>query len=117
MHQVSTVLQGNYNAVVSTSYEKGLFGICDFCLNEQCIANLLSVPPHEKDGYVLDYITNCDWVVTTPEGKTIFFQKDVGMCNGIPYLDVRGNHNAFVMIQNFREKFGMFTEKQVEKGI
>ena len=35
----------------------------------------------------------------------------------MPYLDVRGNHDAFVMIQTVCDKFGMFTEKKVEKEI
>ena len=39
------------------------------------------------------------------------------MCERMPYLDVCGDHDAFVMIQAVREKFGMFTEKQVEKAI
>ena len=117
VHQASTVLQGNCNSVISTSDEKGFFGLWDFWLNEQGIANLLSIPQLEKYGYVINYTTNRDWVVTTPERKTVMFQKDVDMCKGMPYLDVRGNHDAFVMIQTFREKFGMFTEKQVEKAI
>ena len=39
------------------------------------------------------------------------------MCMGIPYLDVRGNHDVFVMIQTVQDKFSTFTEKQVEKAI
>ena len=79
--------------------------------------DLLSIPQLEKDGYVIDYNTNRDWIVTTPEGKTLMFQKDVSMCKGIPYLDVHGNHNAFVMIQTVRDKFGVLTDKQVEKAV
>ena len=39
------------------------------------------------------------------------------MSEVMPYLDVHGNHDAFVMIQTVYEKFGMFTEKQVENSI
>ena len=78
---------------------------------------LLSIPQIDEDGYIIDCNTNRDWVVTTPEGKTLFFQKDVGMCEIMPYLDVLGNHDAFVMIQTIRKNFGMFTEKQVEKDV
>ena len=60
--------------------------------------NLIYIPQLEKDEYVIYYNTNRDWIVTTPEGKTLFSQKYVGMCKRIPYLDVRGNHNAFVII-------------------
>ena len=96
---------------------KRIFGLWDFWLNEQDIANLLSIPQLENDGYTIDYNTDRDWVVTMPEGKTILFQKDVGICKGMPYLDVYGNHDNFVMIQTVRKKFGMFTEKKVEKAI
>ena len=94
LNQVSTVLQGNCNAGVSTSDEKGFFGLWYFYLNEQGIMNLLSIPQLEKYRYIIDYITNRDRVVTTREGKTILFQKYYSMCEGMPYLDVRGNHNS-----------------------
>ena len=32
-------------------------------------------------------------------------------------MDVCGNHDAFLMIQTVPEKFGIFTEKKVEKDI
>ena len=81
---VTTVLQGNCNAGVSTSNEKGFYGLWNFWLNEQGIANLLSIPQLEKDGYTIDYNTKQDWVVTTPEGKCILFLKETGMCEGMP---------------------------------
>ena len=87
VHEDITVLQGNYNAGVSTSKEKGYYYLMNFLLNEQGIANLLSIPQLEKDGYLIDYNTKRDWAVTTPEGKTLLFKKDVGMCKGMPYLD------------------------------
>ena len=52
-----------------------------------------------------------------PEGKNILFQKYVGMCEGMPYLDISGNHDACVMIQTLCDKFGIFTDKQAEKAI
>ena len=45
------------------------------------------------------------------------FKKDTGMCKGMPYLDVRDNHEALVLLQTFREKFGLFTERQVNCAI
>ena len=41
---VGTVLQGNCNAGVSTSQEKGVYGLWSFWLNKKGIANLLSIP-------------------------------------------------------------------------
>ena len=51
---IPTVLQGNCNAGVSTSNEKGFYGLWNLWLNEQGITNLLSIPQIEKDGYTID---------------------------------------------------------------
>ena len=67
IREVKTVLQGNCNAGVSTSNEKGYYGLWNFWLNEQGIANLLSIPQLEKNGYLIDYNTKRDWAVTSPE--------------------------------------------------
>ena len=39
---------------VSASNEKGIYGLWSFWLNEKGIANLLSIPQLEKDGYTID---------------------------------------------------------------
>ena len=89
---VGTVLQGNCNAGVSTSKEKGAYGLWSFWLNEKGIANLLSIPQLEKDGYTIDYNTKRNWVVTTPLGKCLLFKSDTGLCAGMPYLDICENY-------------------------
>eukprot|EP00957_Ditylum_brightwellii_P022656 1708533-Ditylum_brightwellii.AAC.1 len=66
---VEMVLQGNCNTGVSTSKEKGVYGLWSFWLNKKGIANLLSILQLEKDGYTIDYNTKRNWVVTTPSGK------------------------------------------------
>ena len=35
----------------------------------------------------------------------------------MPYLDIRENHEALVLIQTVRENFGKFTERQVNCAI
>ena len=35
----------------------------------------------------------------------------------MPYLDVRENHEALVLIQTVCENFGKFTERQVNRAI
>ena len=62
----TTVLQGQCNAGVSTSAEKGVYGQWTFWLNKKSIVNILSIPQLEKDGYTINYNTKRDWVVTTP---------------------------------------------------
>ena len=115
VREVKTVLQGNCNAGVSISKEKGYYGLWSFWLNEHGIANLLSIPQLEKDGYVIYYNSKKDWTVTTPSGKVLVFKKDTGTCAGMPYLDIRENHDALAMIQTVRDNFGMFTESKSKR--
>ena len=49
VNTVTTVLQGNSNAGVSTSNEKGFYGLWNFWINEQGNANLISIPQHENN--------------------------------------------------------------------
>ena len=35
----------------------------------------------------------------------------------MPYLDFLDNHEALVLIQTVREKFGLFTERQINRAI
>ena len=53
---------------------------------DSSIANLLSVPQLEADGFTIDYNTNRDWVVTTPEGEEIVFKKDTGKCKVFTFI-------------------------------
>jgi len=51
------------------------------------IANLLSVPQLETDGFKVEY-TNSLWTVTTLERDVISFKKDTGKCGGFPYIEM-----------------------------
>ena len=114
---VDTVLHGNYNAGVSVSKGKGAYGLWSFWLNEKGIVNLPSIPQLEKDGYTIDYNTKRNWVVTAPSGKCLLFKSGTGLCVGMPYMDIRENHEALVLIQTVCENFGKFTECQVYRAI
>ena len=116
VHTVNTVLRGNCNAGVTSTNVKGYYGLWQFWLNKKGIANLLSIPQLEKDGFVVSY-TDGIWVVTTPSGEKIVFQKDTGICAGMPYLDMREQQDAFVMIETVRKRFENFTEQQVKDAI
>ena len=60
------------------------------------IANLLSIPCRERDGYRVTYDTSTYWLINCPNGLTLKFKKDVGVCEGFLYIkhhescDVRG---------------------------
>ena len=117
MHEVSTVLRGNCNTGVTSTNVKGYYGLWEFWLNKTGIANLLSTPQLEKAGYVVDYNTKRNRVVTTPSGKEIIFKKDTGICDGMPYIYMREHQEAFAMVETVCQHFEGFTQKQVEDAI
>ena len=114
---VSSILRGNCNAGVTSTNVKGVYELWEFWLNKKGIANLLSIPQLEKDGFEIDYNTKRDWVVKTPAGKTIVFKRDTGLCEGMPYIDMREHQDAFAMVQTVRKNFEGFTRRQVKKAI
>ena len=54
-------------------------------LNENGIDNLISIPNLEVDGYVVRTGTKGEWQVVTPEGETVPFKRDKGMCRDAIY--------------------------------
>ena len=79
-------------------------------LNEHGIANLLSIPILEKAGYKVSTHTDSDWVVTTPQGENIIFERDTGICGGMPFLDLRRHKKTGVaMIETVRENYRNYT--------
>ena len=68
-------------------------------LNVRVIANLISVPMLEEAGYIVSSHTKKDWEVATPEGVTITFRRDTGICKGMPYIDLREEKTRIAMIQ------------------
>ena len=63
VHEVDTILKGNCHAGVTTSNEKGWFGRFKMWINKQGIANLLSLPQLEDDGFRIVYDTLKEWVL------------------------------------------------------
>ena len=68
--EVDTILKGSYNAGVTTSNTKGLFGF-EMWLNRSGIANLLYIPQLEEDGFRVKYDTNTEWGIISPSGEEI----------------------------------------------
>ena len=79
--------------------------------------NLLSIPQLEEDGYVIDYNTKRDWIVTTPQGDEIRFKRDTGLCNRMLYIDLRESRAGVIMLETLQKNFEGFTKKQVKKAI
>ena len=77
VRQVDVALRGKCNGGESHSDEKGC--VLDmFCmwLVRSGIANLLSLPTLERDGYVCSYHTNSPWIVECPDGTILKFKRD-----------------------------------------
>ena len=83
-------------------------------LNENGIANLISIPKLEADGYVVRTNTNGEWQVVTPEGENIPFKRDRGMCVGMPYINLREFKQGLVLIETVRKNMGGFTHEEIE---
>ena len=52
------------------------------------IANILSVPQLERDGFEVDYVKR-KWSIVCPNGTVLSLKLDSGLCEGFPYLDIR----------------------------
>ena len=99
VHEVDTVLKGNCNAGVTSINQKGWSGAFEMWLNQQETANLLSIPQLEEDGYHVTYDTLKEWILITPQGKIIVFKRDTGICNRMPYIDMREHKKVCALVQ------------------
>ena len=118
IHNVDTYLKGHYNFRVTVCKEQGFDGIFKMWLNHNSTVHLLLISQLEKYGYKITYNTVHDWVVTTPKGKKITFKHDTGLCNCIPYFNLREHRDIGVtMLQTARKNFKGSTKKQVKKTI
>jgi hypothetical protein len=63
------------------------------------IANLLSLPQLEADGFTVRYHTGGNCIVTTPPGEKItFLQEENSICCRFPHIDIQ-SIDAVTMIQ------------------
>ena len=78
-------MNGRYNAGVTKTATRGWFGSIHVWLNEDGIANLISIPMLEADGCEVSMNKkNC--IVRTPAGEEIVFKRDTGVCKGMPQV-------------------------------
>ena len=85
-------------------------------LNEQGIVNLLSIPMLEEARYKVSTLTDEDWKVTTLRGEVIIFERDTGMCNCMPYIDLLEHAEGLVMLETVEKNMEMFTKREIEKA-
>ena len=115
MHKGETTMNGSFNAGTVSTNTKGWYGDFQVWLNKKGITNLLSIPMLEEYGYIVSTHTKGDWVVTNPKGKKIVFKRDTGVCNRMPYIDLRENMEGFAMIETIRKQFDGATNKEIER--
>ena len=82
-------MDGNYNAGSVLLNGKGWYKNFQVWLNKRGIVHLLSIPMLEEAGYKASAHTDSEWKVTTPRGEAIVFKSDIGICNCMPYIDLR----------------------------
>ena len=64
-------------------------------VNEGGIANLLSIPQLEKDGFRVTSGTHGEWIMHSPRGKKLVFKRDIGNLKNMPYINVDDVTKAF----------------------
>ena len=89
------------NAGTTRITKRGYCGRLRVWLNENGIANIIYIPKLETDGYVFRTDTKGEWQFVTPKGETIPFQRDKGMCVGMPYIDLQEFKQGLVIIETF----------------
>ena len=67
-------MTGRYNAGTTVLKMQGTYGNFQVWLNKKGIANLISIPVLEANGYILSTHTHRNWLVTTPQGTDITFK-------------------------------------------
>ena len=123
---VNTILRGSCNDSTKFSNEKGWYkGLFHMWLLRNGIANLLSFPQLESEGYCVTYDTMTDWVIHVPKGPCIThgtkleLKRGRGVCAGSPYLYMAdpAHKNAVVMFQTVRANLKGLTSSEVRKAV
>ena len=99
-------MNGNCNARTTRMTKRGYYGRLRVWMNENGIANRISIPKFEADGYVVRTDTKGELQVVTSEGETIPFKRDKGMCVGMPYIDLQEFKQGLVLIETVRGNMG-----------
>ena len=101
-------MHGRCNAGVTKTATRGWFGSLHVWLNEDGIANLISIPMLEADGCEVSMNTKEDWIVRTPAGEEIVFKRDSGVCKGMPYIDLHEHMHGFTLIETIEDTMNKF---------
>ena len=73
----------------------------DTWINPQIIINILSNLKLYKAGYNITYDTKGDWVVYTPEGKSINFKHESGYCEGMTCMNLSETGSEVILLHDW----------------
>ena len=114
-------LKGHCNAEPSYSDEKGRYhDLFELWLVRHGIANLLSIPRLEKDGFRVTYDTLTTWEIHCPDEKIITLKCDTGLCDRFLYLDMKEHKEEIAMLQmvpTIRANFKGYTKRDIKDAI
>ena len=111
-----TTLVGNCNTGATLSSLKGYYGKLHMWVNENGMANFLSIPCLEEEGYYIEYARDKEWVVKSPREVVIPLKRDTCLTKGMLYIYIREWKEGVGTIQTERKKFDNFTSEEIEKG-
>eukprot|EP00804_Cyclotella_cryptica_P018938 CCRYP_006456-RA/>CCRYP_006456-RA protein AED:0.43 eAED:0.42 QI:0/0/0/1/1/1/2/0/255 len=112
IHKVAVGLRQNCIAGSSIMNKMGYWWRFKLWYSPNKIANLLSVPKLERDGYKIDLWTEKGCKVHAPDGTVLHFKWDTGLFQGMPYLDM--DDTQFTTVHTNYESFNC---KEVDKAI
>ena len=78
VYEGAGAMKGNCNAGTTRMTKRRYYRRLRVWLNENGIANLISIPKIEANGNVVKTDIKGEWQVVTPEGETIPFKRDKG---------------------------------------
>ena len=89
------------------------------CLVRNSIANLLSLPQLESEGYHITYDALNNWFIHVIDGPLrtlctkLVLKSGMGVCKGFSYLDMAdpAHSNSVVMLQTVRENMDGLTTR------
>ena len=86
IYEGAGAMNGNCNSVTTRITKRGYYGELRVWLNKNSIANLISIPKLEADGYVFRTDTKGEWQVVTPRGGNYSIQARQGnVCRNALY--------------------------------
>eukprot|EP00804_Cyclotella_cryptica_P010749 CCRYP_005527-RA/>CCRYP_005527-RA protein AED:0.26 eAED:0.17 QI:0/0/0/1/1/1/3/0/840 len=128
--QLATGIKHTWIHAARITRRAGFWGDIKFWLNKNGIANLISAQQLETEGYKLEYTSDGGWLAHGPNGRSIIFKRDTGLCEGMPYIDLAGDttkfimdtntlekQNGIVMVQTVRQNFEGYTREEIKKAM